>query len=301
VLFSCDHTLSDVPLWYDNIVESLIREQLSHDVYSHEFSVITREGHEYTGTLAEIRNSPSTSFKLRKIKNMNCFVQQDKLFDDRMESVIGVDDRKRQDPTIFPFTAMGLIERGCTGTFIGSNVVLTAGHCIHYKGNWCNLLNFYHRKDCGNHLNVTSYEWTHAITLKKWVNGNSDDSDIAWIIYSTSSPITVSYTNETPNIGTAIFIYGYPGDKPNITNPDLCLWGSSCSSFTRLKRRLAYECDTYNGMSGSAIFYHRDGRPVIIGVHTDGIHSCCPSGLNKGVRLTKKYKHICDEIISMTN
>jgi V8-like Glu-specific endopeptidase len=69
-------------------------------------------------------------------------------------------------------------------------------------------------------------------------------------------------------------ITGYPGDKPRGTlwNTGVCQnWSHTCGS-----RKTYHMCDTYEGMSGSAI---RDGGNNIVAVHTNG------GSMNSGVAI----------------
>src|SRR5690606_7296818 len=88
------------------------------------------------------------------------------------------------------------------------------------------------------------------------------------------------------NLGT---IAGYPGDKLFVTMFMVpCFFRQNPFNFDLLNRSISdkveYECDTYGGMSGSALLTG-DGRggSLIIGVHTNGINAS--SKRNSGVLL----------------
>ena len=270
--------------------------------------VITRDGVEYSGTFAEIKHSilknggehvSNDGFKeemanydsLNRFYNVLEDVMELSEEDRRKRSVVGPDQRHWQNPSVYPFTAMGQIEIGCSGTFVSSNVLQTAGHCVNNKKEWHRYLDVHREKNCDPNKGF-KHNWEYAITLQSWVENNYPSRDIAWIVYENKSPISLPMTSLTPAEGTKIYIYGYPADEAGS-----CLYGTSCLLSVVTERRLEYHCDTYGGDSGSAIYYVKEGRPIIIGVHGYGTNNHV-SGLNKGTRITKAYETIAREIIS---
>ena len=203
-------------------------------------------------------------------------------------SIIGRDERHHQVPYHFPFTAIGRIAVGCTGTFISHNTVLTVAHCIHGHSGWYYNLNIHRAKDCDPNKGQV-HNWESAIILRSWINNPHPENDIGWIIVSTPSPVSMSFTYLTPPTRTTtIFIYGYPADFRR-----LCLYGTSCPLAKVLDKRLRYTCDTYGGNSGSPIYYNKTGVYTIIGVHAYGVKQ----RKNSGTRMTSVYFLITQKII----
>lgn len=257
--------------------------------------VVTPDGYEYTGSLSEIQEALAS--KEDKEDDYALWNQFYETLDDIMidkRSVVGTDQRHLQSPSSYPYTAMGQIEIGCTGTFIASRTVQTAGHCVHNRHSWHRYLDIAREKGCDPSEGKT-HKWAYAITLKSWVEHSYASSDIAWIIYKTHSPVTMPMTSETPSEGTEIRIYGYPADLPN-----RCLYGTSCKLSQVMEKRLAYQCDTFGGNSGSAIYYMKEGKPTIIGVHGYGTENSV-SGYNKGTRITTHYESIAKKVIAKYN
>jgi V8-like Glu-specific endopeptidase len=304
IQFSSRTSIHDIPFLSDgtesvNAAEQSATDDEETDASSNQLVMVTPQGYEYSVDIAELKNLLKFYLKAKEDESYSSEEQQENEFDiAAIQSVVGKDSRTHQKPNKYPFTAMGKIEIGCSGTFIGSNVVMTAGHCVHYKNEWHRYLKIHREKGCFPKEGIV-YEWSHAIAYKHWIEHSSPDYDIAWIIYESSSPVTMPFTSRTPAEGTRIYIYGYPADKIGS-----CLYGSTCGLSKRTKDRLAYQCDTFGGESGSAIYYHKKGlweshgKPMIIGVHGYGTEDF-KNGYNKGTRLTKAYADTAKEIIAV--
>ena len=282
--------------------------------------MVTKDGYEYTGSLEEVENlfytkedkddeneelpthshdksqdekMPSHPHDISQDEDVLTHANNDfrKVLEDSLEdlaekrSVIGTDQRQKQVPNSFPYTAIGRVALGCTGTFIAPKTVLTAGHCVYGRSGWYSRLDVYRAKDCDPDQG-TKHTWNVAVTLAAWINDRIPENDIGWIIVDTPSLVSMSFTFMTPPVtSTTIFIYGYPADLPTTRRPDWCLYGTNCPLAIVESKRLKYTCDTYGGNSGSGVYYNRNGRYTIIGVHAYGVYQ----GTNSGTRMTTWY------------
>lgn len=213
------------------------------------------------------------------------------------EIVLGSDERVQvADTSLFPFSTIAFIELedaagevfgSCTGTLIGPDALLTAGHCLWSRedGDWV-----------AEHLRVVpgkdgDFEPFGAEYASDWwvpdqyaLGGSAiwdwgviklpNDLltlDTGWLGVAVASDSAL----EDPNFQPAIF--GYPADKPLGT-----MWGAVRPAFVSVEPfKLLYDIDTAAGQSGSAIWSAGDGplRGLVVGIHTQ-------SGLfNNGSRI----------------
>lgn len=206
------------------------------------------------------------------------------------EAILGQDTRERLYTTYYPARARVLITFSggrCSGTMIGPNTVATAGHCIHTggsRGSWRRNVRIYAGANGGSKpFGSCAARSLHSV--RGWTqNGNPDydygaiklgsckvGNKVGWFGFTTANP------SNFPSI-----IGGYPGDKP------LTQWQSSDDVDCVSSRQVFYSNDTTGGMSGSGVWYDRNG-PYLIGIHAyrpyDG---GCRGRYNHGVRITSE-------------
>lgn len=201
------------------------------------------------------------------------------------ESVIGPDTRTRvNNTTSYPYRTIGRIDVGCTGTLIGPRHVLTAGHCVYNinTDKWYSNLNFTPGQN-GATKPYGTIGWAKALSVKGWTQQHKRDYDYAMIVLKENVGNTVGWLGygwKDPMPKYNVNINGYPGDKPFGT-----MWHAFCTLQIIQTYRLYYACDTYGGMSGSAVYVLLDGKRTIYGIHAYGVDS---TGLNGATRIRKE-------------
>jgi V8-like Glu-specific endopeptidase len=204
----------------------------------------------------------------------------------QVESVIGADTRvKVTNTTAYPFRTMGRIDIGCTGTLIGPRHVLTAGHCVYNikTDKWYSQLNF----TPGQNGGVKPYgtiAWARAVSVKGWTRDHKRNFDYAMIVLKKNIGNTVGWMGygwKQPLPKYNVNINGYPGDKPSGT-----MWHAYCKLQIIQTYRLYYPCDTFGGMSGSAVYVYftSSKKRTIYGIHAYGVDG---TGLNGATRIRK--------------
>jgi glutamyl endopeptidase len=204
------------------------------------------------------------------------------------EVIIGWDTRERMYTTVYPASAKVLItfDTGrCSGTMISPDTVATAGHCVHTGagGTWHSGITVYPGRD-GTQSPYGSCAAIRLYSVIGWTVSGSELYDYGAIkLNCTVGNLAGWYglTSASPG-GLPSIIQGYPGDKP------LEQWGSADKVRTTTTRQVFYLNDTFGGMSGSAVWYERNGNgPYMIGIHAYGKHgSGAHFTYNHGTRIT---------------
>lgn len=242
-------------------------------------------------------------------------------------AVVGpIDSRVQEiDTTRFPWnTIVHLCRdfgdgacRGCSGILIGRRLVLTAAHCL-----WSIARAAAPRRIMvmpGRRDRLTK-PYGAIESREYWIpRGFIEGPDrFSWdwglIRLSRDAPPSINRfakMDALPDVAlrqlietSRVVIPGYPSDRPLGT-----MWRHAERIVRFGPRRLFHTVDTCPGHSGSAILARRDGKPLIIGVHTAGVldaegrsHGCnratvlAPVGsVNSGVRVVPEmFRAIAD-------
>lgn len=212
----------------------------------------------------------------------------------RMLSVIAPDSRRPCPVLTYPFETLGQINAKaadggfvCSGGLIGSDRVLTAGHCV-----WDDRgtqgpfedLSFapaQWKKDGKITAPLGKVEWEYVTLFEAYINdpdGEGLGYDVAVITLSKPIGQQLGYLGIrgdpspcTPS-PLSLTLAGYPGDDPEYPIPggwqggcfyDVCQVNFSCSvSITN------HTCDSYVGQSGAPMY---DKQNFVRAVHTLGV------------------------------
>ena len=175
--------------------------------------------------------------------------------------------------------AKGEVAGGCTGSLVGPDVVLTAGHCLFrpflYGGDgFTTGVRVVPAKN-GDEEPYGSVDSDAIWVSQAYVESGGADASQDWGIIRLPEPLgfTVGWfvigqlrTETLLDPGARPVIVGYPADKPLGT-----LWAAGEDAFARVARDfLWHEIDVFKGQSGSGVFYTKPGslyRDTIVGIH----------------------------------
>ena len=189
--------------------------------------------------------------------------------------VIGNDNRSQiTNVNVYPYSTMvyleinfgnGKIAPG-TGTLVGNNLILTAGHCVYFEGlGWAQSIVV---KPGGSLSSFSSVTTSDIHSVVGWVNNLDDDYDYGVIRVSsnigqdTGYLGTRSYSSNSSLNGKDIYQYGYPLDKSAGT-----LWYDTGTISSVSARRFNHNADTVGGNSGGPVVLTSDWQ-YIVGIHT---------------------------------
>lgn len=219
--------------------------------------------------------------------------------------VFGDDDRIQIANTkIYPFSAIGYLEskdlkgqyESCSATLIGPSTVLTAAHCLynHDAGGWQDEIFFVPglNGSTANDAPYGGYEYQDAYVVQGYIDNYQGfyGSVLPWDIgiVTLKQPVGqnlgwLGYANYD-NLGDfTANIVGYPGDKPVGT-----MWRATCNVLSENvgDGYFQYDCDTFPGSSGSAVYAYDEGQKARVVV---GVNVAESEDANTAVRVNAAY------------
>ncbi|WNV92180.1 trypsin-like serine protease [Umezawaea sp. Da 62-37] len=209
------------------------------------------------------------------------------------DSVIGADERVQESvPTSYPWGAIAHLQTnqgGCTGFMLSRDVLVTAGHCVHYGGSWVTSYTVTPGRT-GNNAPFGSCSGgiNDVWTTSGWINGYPSDQDYGLVkltcdIGNNTGWFGWWYSTGENLVNQYFYVEGYPGDKPFGT-----MWWDGDNSYSQTANKLWYWIDTAGGQSGAPVYHYNSttaglcGGWCVTAIHTNGVAGDNPT--NSGTR-----------------
>lgn len=175
-----------------------------------------------------------------------------------------------KDTTQYPYTAVGLLSNGCSGTLIGKRFVLTAAYCIFNPESkqWDQNLDFYPGIN-GESRPFGGVQWKNAWVTKGFAE--KGDWNLAFGLVELQSDVGEQNGwfgfGHLPQIPKGPAMTGYPAGVPDFT-----MWETTCPVKAADKSFIAYSCPLkkpLEGMAGAAIWVvdKQSNGPMLIALH----------------------------------
>lgn len=197
----------------------------------------------------------------------------------KIKNVFGDDDRKWVTSRDFPYSVIGKLDTGCTGTLIGRKLMLTAAHCV-FDSLTERPLDHFTRFS----LSLRNGQAVADLTpVRAWIGSTlpEDFRGTDWAIVELAEPVgdyqgfmKVKATDFTKSLPSTVSLAGYSADVNAGLTASV---HHDCSIRKSAENLLLHDCDSTIGIAGGPLFKVIDDEMNLVGISVSEFRS-----LNEG-------------------
>lgn len=188
----------------------------------------------------------------------------------RVANIFGPDNREDVTSSAMPWSTIGRVDSGCTGTLVGRRLVLTASHCVYDKSASdirSDLLEFQ-----PNRIDGANNRSTYIEHVWYGTKDAEEDRGRDWAILLLREPVGETYgwlpvraVDVAAQLPYTVSVAGYSDDRNHGKTASV---HRNCYVHKVVEPRLLHDCDAASGISGAAILanYAATGKPDVIGI-----------------------------------
>jgi V8-like Glu-specific endopeptidase len=180
-----------------------------------------------------------------------------------------------------------------TGWLAGPQTIITAGHCVYQQDlrSWASSIRVHIAVNGENNESYTVQESHNLRSVEQWTVDGLEAYDYGAVILP--QPVDAGFfgigqLNDADLQNLLVSLIGYPTTTPDHET----MWGDEGFVVAVQPTQIYYDFETEDGLSGGPVFYTKDGKRYVVGIHNYG------GAANYGTRISAP---VFDDITAWKN